>query len=65
MPGSSSPLCKVEALFNLTSRWNTVVFKCTYQSRESGICRYYEILGLKSKEEKLRGPKKSGSPQSS
>ena len=37
-------------LVNLNGVWSAVSFKCTYQSRASGIYRQYEPLGLKSKE---------------
>ena len=32
-----------------TGRWTIVLVKCTYLSREPGICRSHETLGLKVK----------------
>ena len=42
-----SPFMQRPLLVNLSGGWSAVVFKCTYQSRESSICRFYEALGLK------------------
>ena len=48
VPGTCcSPFTQRPLLSNLYGGWSAVVFKCTYQSRNSSICRFFEALGLK------------------
>ena len=48
VPGTCcSPFTQRPLLSNLNGGWSAVVFKCTYQSRNSSTCRFFEALGLK------------------
>lgn len=52
-----------QPLANLTGAGTTCIFRCTYQSRGSAICRQQNSWGLKGKEGKWRGRNMAGSPK--
>lgn len=52
-----------QPLANLTGAGTTCIFRCTYQSRGSAICREQEPWALKGKEGKWRGRNMAGSPK--